>query len=99
MWLVVGTSSSGAQWCFLMAIPSLTSCSPGYLAMTPALVLLQWFNPAMPALNSQVQVCTFPLSCQGLWGHHLISLFQIPLSWRISLCYLALPSMALYMLE
>lgn len=76
---------------FLMAIPSLVSCSRGCLAMTPALVLLQWFNPVTPAFNSRVQACALPLSCQGLWGNHLISVLQIPLSWRIPLCCLALP--------
>lgn len=89
--VVVGTRSSRAQQCFLMAIPSLTSCSCGCLAMIPALVLLQWFNPATPALNSRVQVCALSLNCQGFWGNHLISLLQIPLSWRIPLCCLALP--------
>lgn len=68
-----------------------SSCSHGCFAMTHALVLLQWFKPATPALNSQVRACALPLSCQGLWGNHLISLLQIPLSWRIPLCCLALP--------
>lgn len=53
-----GTGSSVAGggnkqlWSFLVAISSLASCSCGCLGMTPALVLLQRFNPAMLALKS-----------------------------------------------
>lgn len=52
-----------AEQCFVVAIPFLTSCSHGCLGVTPALVLLQQFNPATPTLNSRVQACALPLSC------------------------------------
>lgn len=42
----------------------------------PSWRLLQRFNPAMPALNSRVQVCALPLSCQGSLGES----FNLPAS-------------------
>lgn len=42
----------------------------------PSRRLLQRFNPAMPTLNSQVQVCALPLSCQGSLGES----FNLPAS-------------------